>query len=115
MRKDGEERFRNQEKQDLNSEEEVLILHKEYESRKIVVSFCGYESFNLDNFDNSEARAEFKVDDEDTPLSLDALQVPGIFQEGTGGVLRQKDVCVEAGVPCTEANECSLLQIVANH
>ena len=53
--------------EDLNSEEEVLILHKEY-----VVSFWGYESFSLDNFDNSEARAEFKVDDEDTPLSLDA-------------------------------------------
>ena len=53
--------------EDLNSEEEVLILHKEY-----LVSFWGYESFSLDNFDNSEARAEFKVDDEDTPLSLDA-------------------------------------------
>lgn len=65
--------------EDLNSEEGVLILHKEY-----VVSFWGYESFSLDNFDNSEARAEFKVDDEDTPLSLDALQVPGIFQKGTG-------------------------------
>ena len=68
----------------LNSEEEVLILHKKYESRKIVVSFWGYESFNLDNFDNSEVRAEFKVDDEDTPLSLDALHVRGIFQKATG-------------------------------
>ena len=31
------------------------------------------------------------------------------------GVLRQKDEHVEADVPCTEANKCSLVQIESNH
>ena len=40
--------------EDLISEEEVLILHEEYESRDCF-PFWKYEPFNLDNFDNSEA------------------------------------------------------------
>ena len=45
-----------------------------------------YEPFSLDNFDSSEAKAEFRVDKEDIPLLVNALQVPESFRcpQGTG-------------------------------
>ena len=39
-----------------------------------------YEPFSLDNFDSSEARAEFRVDKEDIPLLVNVLQVPEYFR-----------------------------------
>ena len=41
----------------------------------------------------------------ETPVNFDS----------TDGVLRQKDEHMEGDVPCTEANECSPVQVVANH
>ena len=38
-----------------------------------------YEPFSLDNFDSSEARAEFRVDKDDIPLLVNALQVSEYF------------------------------------
>ena len=45
-----------------------------------------YEPFCRDNFDNSEARAEFRVDKDDIPLFADALNIPDVFRsyQGTG-------------------------------
>ena len=51
--------------EDSISEEEVLILHEECGSRNCFPS-SEYEPFNLANFNNSEARAEFRADNEDT-------------------------------------------------
>ena len=53
----------------LISEEEFLILCEEYESTNLNVPYWEYEPFSLDNFDSSEARAEFRVDKEDIPWS----------------------------------------------
>ena len=50
------------------SEEEVLILYEEYESTNLNFPHWECEPFSLDNFDSSEARAEFRVDKEDIPL-----------------------------------------------
>ena len=49
-----------------------------------------YEPFSLDNFDGSECRAEFRVDKEDIPLLVNALQVPEYFRcpQGTGKAVR---------------------------
>ena len=49
-----------------------------------------YEPFSLDNFDSSEAKAEFRVDKEDIPLMANALQVPESFRcpQGTGKAVR---------------------------
>ena len=47
------------------SEEEFLILYEEYESTNLNFPHWEYEPFSLDNFDSSEARAEFRVDNED--------------------------------------------------
>ena len=50
------------------SKEEFLILYEEYESTNFNFPHWEYEPFSLDNFDSSEARAEFRVDKEDIPL-----------------------------------------------
>ena len=62
------------------SEEEFLILYEEYESTNLNFTHWEYEPFSLDNFDSSEARAEFRVDKEDIPLLVNALQVTEYFR-----------------------------------
>ena len=63
------------------SEEEFLILYEEYESTNLNFPHSEYKPFSLDNFDSSEARAEFRViDKEDIPLLVNALQVPEYFR-----------------------------------
>ena len=62
------------------SEEEFLILYEEYESTNLYFPHWEYEPFSLDIFDSSEARAEFRVDKEDIPLLINALQVPEYFR-----------------------------------
>ena len=52
------------------SEEEFLILYEEYESTNLNFPHWEYELFSLDNFDSSEARAEFRVDKEDIPSEI---------------------------------------------
>ena len=75
------------------SEEEFLILYYgEYESTSLNFPHWQYEPFSLDNFDSSEARAEFRVDIEDIPLLvLNALQVPEYFRcpQETGKAVRR--------------------------
>jgi len=61
------------------SEQEFLILYKEYLSTNLNFRPREYEPFSLDNFDSSEGRAEFRVDKEDIHLLVNALQVPEYF------------------------------------
>ena len=61
------------------SEKEFLILYEEYQSTNLNFPHWEYEPFSPDNFDGSEARTEFRVDKEDIPLLVNALQVPEIF------------------------------------
>ena len=72
------------------SEEEFLIFYEEYESTNLNFPHWEYEPFSLDNFDSSEGRAEFRVDKEDIPLLVNALQVPEYFRcpQGTGKAVR---------------------------
>lgn len=68
------------------SEEEFLVLYEEYESVNLCFPYWEYEPFCLDDFDNSEARAEFRVDKGDIPLLANALNIPNVFRcnQGTG-------------------------------
>ena len=68
------------------TEEEFLIHYEEYEFTNLSFPHLAYEPFSLVNFDSSEARAEFRVDKEDIPLLVNALQVPESFRclQGTG-------------------------------
>ena len=68
------------------SEEEFLIFYEEYESTNLNFPHWEYEPFSRDNFDSSEGRAEFRVDKEDIPLLVNALQVPEYFRCPQGTV-----------------------------
>ena len=72
------------------SEEEFLILYGEYESTNLNFPRWEYKPFSLDNFDSSEGRAELRVDKEDIPLLVNALQVPEYFRcpQGAGKAVR---------------------------
>ena len=63
----------------LISEEEFLILYEECESTNLSFPHVEYKPFSLDNFDSSEVRAKFRVDKEDIPSLVNALQVPEYF------------------------------------
>ena len=63
----------------LISEEEFLILYEECESTNLNFPHWEYKPFSLDNFDSSEVRAKFRVDKEDIPSLVNALQVPEYF------------------------------------
>ena len=69
---------------------EISFLYGEYESKNSNFPHWEYEPFSLDNFDSSEGRAEFRVDKEDIPLLVNALQVPEYFRcpQGTGKAVR---------------------------
>ena len=54
------------------SEEGFLILYEEYESTNSNFPHWEYEPSSLDNFDSSEGRAEFRVDEEDISLLVNA-------------------------------------------
>jgi len=68
------------------SEEEFLVLYEEYESTNLYFPYWEYDPFCLDNFDSSEARAEFRIDKDDIPLLAQALNIPDVFRcyQGTG-------------------------------
>ena len=67
-----------------------FLLYEEYESTNLNFPHWEYEPFSLDNFESSEGRAEFRVDKEDIPLLVNALQVPEYFRcpQGTGKAVR---------------------------
>lgn len=46
------------------SEKEFVILYEEYQSAKLCFPFWEYQPFRLDDLDNSECRANFRVEKE---------------------------------------------------
>ena len=68
----------------------VSFLYGEYESTNLNFPHWEYEPFSLNNFDSSEATAELRVNKEDIPLLVNALQVPEYFRcsQGTGKAVR---------------------------
>lgn len=62
------------------SEEQFIILHEEYKSVNLCFPYREYESFNLQNLDDSECKAEFRVEKGDIPILADALQIPDHFR-----------------------------------
>ena len=79
---------------------------------------------NGNNIDGSLSKPGTRVETKDEDHCTKVLQCmtessvlekPMNFDSTTDGVVRQKGEHVAADVPCTEANECFPVQIVANH
>ena len=72
------------------SEREFLILYDEYQSANLSFPYWEYQPFRLDDLENSECRADFRVDKEDIPRLATALQIPHFFPaEGLCLLLRR--------------------------
>ena len=66
------------------NEKEFVILYEEYQSANLCFPYWEYEPFRLDDLDNSECRADFRVEKEDIPRLATALQIPPFFRYSQG-------------------------------
>ena len=70
------------------NEKEFVILYEEYQSANLCFPYWEYQPFH--HLDNSECRADFRVEKEDIPRLATALQIPPFFSIFS----REKKVCV---------------------
>ena len=61
------------------SDREFVLLYDAYQSKNPDFNYHQYESFNLDNIDSAECKAEFRIEKADLPRLAEALQLPPTF------------------------------------
>lgn len=57
------------------SDKAFLVLYEEYDSVNLCFPYWEYDSFQLNDLDSSECKAEFRMEKEDIPRLLDVLKV----------------------------------------
>jgi hypothetical protein len=62
------------------SEEEFLLLYDVNSSKNLDLPYEQYSRFKLDDMEDDECLAEFRVKKQDLPLLADALRLPDIFE-----------------------------------
>ena len=62
------------------SDEELLLLLGQVDSRNPDFSYDLYERFDLDNMEEAECKAEFRFDKNDIPILGDVLGLPNIIK-----------------------------------
>jgi hypothetical protein len=63
---------------DSVTDEEFLILYESYSSENPEFPHSSYPKFDLNQVDESECLAEFRVKKQDIPLLADVLQLPAL-------------------------------------
>ena len=69
------------------SDEEFVILYECYRSRNPEFTYSSYARFSLEEMDDSECLAEFRVRKQDLPVLAEVLRIPGQI------ICRQRTVC----------------------
>ncbi|KAK3728021.1 hypothetical protein QZH41_009525 [Actinostola sp. cb2023] len=64
---------------DIITDEEFAILYDVNCSKNLDLPYDDYERFDLDNMENDECIAEFRVTKNDLPVLAEALQIPDTF------------------------------------
>lgn len=64
--------------QGLISDEEFLVLYDSYKPKNLDLPYNMYESFDLDEMEDDECVAEFRVRKRDIPLLGEVLQIPEV-------------------------------------
>ena len=62
--------------EDITDEDEFLLLWNLHESKIVDFPYEDYDRFDLDEMDDSECSAEFRVNKRDLPDLAAALQIP---------------------------------------
>ena len=74
------------------NEKEFVILYEEYQSANLCFPYWEYQPFH--HLDNSECRADFRVEKEDIPRFATALQFPPFFRCFQGTVCPGEGLCL---------------------
>ena len=69
------------------SDEEFLILWENYQSKNPEFSYESYGPFTLEDMDEAECKAEFRVEKGDLSMLAEALGIPATFK------CQQRTVC----------------------
>ena len=72
---------------DVLSDEEFVILYESYRSRNPEFPYSSCARFSLEEMDDSECLAEFRVRKQDLPVLAEVLRIPGQI------ICRQRTVC----------------------
>ena len=68
-------------------DEEFLVLWENYQSKNLDFSWDNYSRFTLEDMDEAECKAEFRVEKQDLPMLAEALGIPANFK------CHQRTVC----------------------
>ena len=69
------------------SDEEFLLLYDTFKTKNPEFSHGNYERFDLDSMNSAECRAEFRVEKQDLPRLIAALQLPPVLR------CEQRSIC----------------------
>ena len=69
------------------SDEEFLLLYDTFSSKNPDFPYGNYERFDLDSMNSAECKAEFRVEKQDLPRLVAALQLPPVFK------CEQRSIC----------------------
>ena len=58
------------------NDEELLVLYEQYKSSSLDLPYSVYPLFDLDEMEDDECLAEFRVNKRDIPALAEALQIP---------------------------------------
>ena len=63
--------------QGILNDKELLVLYEQYKSPSLDLPYSSYPLFDLDNMEDDECLAEFRVKKRDIAALAEALQIPG--------------------------------------
>ena len=69
------------------SDVEFVLLYDSFSFRNPDFPYDSYELFNLDSMNSAECKAEFRVEKQDLPRFVQALQLPPVFK------CEQRSIC----------------------
>ena len=72
---------------DLITDENFIILYELFSSRNPDFAHDSYDRFDLDNINDGECKAEFRVRKRDLPTPAQALRIPPSFQPSQRSVV----------------------------
>lgn len=62
------------------SDDEFVLLYDAYQSKNPDFNYEYYDSFDLDDIDDADCKAEFRVEKPDLPRLAEAMQLPATFR-----------------------------------
>ena len=62
------------------SDEDILLLYDTFSLKSLDIPYGNYERFDLDSMNSAECKAKFRVEKQDRPRLVAALQLPQVFE-----------------------------------